>query len=199
MTGHAEFHHGDAVNVMRKGTLAANVEMSSAVAESITAASNESTGNVSSIFQHTDNGGRQDILYATVSGAIGSIMTVTPEQFKVLRCLEKAILKNKPAVGQLDHAEYREFKNERRRYKGKNWVDGDLIESLLDCTDVYEMLPSIANDTRIEYGKLYGEGTKKTGKDGNVSAISVKERNLSDMTITPENILQIVEEMRRRH
>ncbi|KAF9103191.1 DNA damage-binding protein 1a [Mortierella sp. AM989] len=74
------------------------------------------------------------LLFATVSGAIGVVATLTPEKYELLHHLEKNMSSVIKGVGGLDHASWRTFRNDARTTPSTNYIDGDLIELFLDLT-----------------------------------------------------------------
>ncbi|KAG0365622.1 DNA damage-binding protein 1a [Gamsiella multidivaricata] len=74
------------------------------------------------------------LLFATVSGAIGVVATLTPEKYELLRRLESNMSKVIKGVGGLDHASWRQFRSDARTLPSTNFVDGDLIELFLDLS-----------------------------------------------------------------
>ncbi|KAG0292818.1 DNA damage-binding protein 1a [Dissophora globulifera] len=74
------------------------------------------------------------LLFATVSGAIGVVATLTAEKYELLHHLESNMSKVIKGVGGLDHAEWRRFRSNARTLPSTNFIDGDLIELFLDLS-----------------------------------------------------------------
>ncbi|KAK3842433.1 MAG: UV-damaged DNA binding protein 1 [Linnemannia gamsii] len=75
------------------------------------------------------------LLFATVSGAIGVIATLTADKYQILHHLETNMSKVIRGVGGLDHAKWRQFRSDQRTLASTNFVDGDLIELFLDLSE----------------------------------------------------------------
>ncbi|KAF9925024.1 DNA damage-binding protein 1a [Linnemannia zychae] len=75
------------------------------------------------------------LLFATVSGAIGVVATLTADNYQILHHLETNLSKVVRGVGGLDHSKWRQFRNNQRTLASTNFVDGDLIELFLDLTE----------------------------------------------------------------
>ncbi|KAF9365058.1 DNA damage-binding protein 1a [Mortierella sp. NVP85] len=74
------------------------------------------------------------LLFATVSGTIGVIATLTTERYALLHHLESNMSKVIKGVGGLSHSSWREFRSDSRTLPSTNFVDGDLIELFLDLS-----------------------------------------------------------------
>ncbi|CAO3569563.1 unnamed protein product [Mortierella alpina] len=74
------------------------------------------------------------LLFATVSGAIGVVATLTQDKYELLHRLESNMSKVIKGVGGLDHASWRKFRSDARTLPSTNFVDGDLIELFLDLS-----------------------------------------------------------------
>jgi DNA damage-binding protein 1 len=72
------------------------------------------------------------ILYATVSGAIGVIASLPKELYDELLALQNAILKVVKGIGNFDHSEWRAYNDARKTSPHSNFIDGDLVEGVLD-------------------------------------------------------------------
>lgn len=62
----------------------------------------------------------------TVSGAIGTIITLNNEAYTFFSTLERAVKTVVVGEGGLNHDDWRSFRNERRNNPQMNMVDGDL-------------------------------------------------------------------------
>ena len=109
-----EFHLGESVNVLRHGSLAMHLKDSEPTSD------------------------QQSILYGAVSGAIGTILQLSPEEHEFFLQLQEKLNKVVHGVGGLSHTQWRAFRNERRPITeasfAHNFIDGDLIESFLNLT-----------------------------------------------------------------
>ena len=72
------------------------------------------------------------LLFGTVDGAVGCILPISADEYAFFRSLEKALASVAPAVGDLPHDEWRAFANERKQSPARGFVDGDLVETLVD-------------------------------------------------------------------
>ncbi|KAI8360101.1 DNA damage-binding protein 1-like protein [Mortierella sp. GBAus27b] len=84
--------------------------------------------------QETDLPAVPKLLFATVSGAIGVIATLSAEKYALLHQLESNMSKVIKGVGGLSHISWREFRSDKRTIQSTNFVDGDLIELFLDLS-----------------------------------------------------------------
>eukprot|EP00117_Sycon_ciliatum_P004057 scpid20029/ scgid8581/ DNA damage-binding protein 1; Damage-specific DNA-binding protein 1 len=100
------FHISDHVNVFRHGSL--------------TMKDNESKLRLSSV------------LFGTVSGSVGVIITLKKETFEFLQELQNKLAAVITTVGNIPFAEFRSFASSGRREPMFGFIDGDLIESFLD-------------------------------------------------------------------
>ncbi|GAM28062.1 hypothetical protein SAMD00019534_112380 [Acytostelium subglobosum LB1] len=72
------------------------------------------------------------ILFATVSGAIGVIASITKEDYEFFEQLQKGLNKVIQGVGRLSHEDWRSFSTEHLTQSSRNFIDGDLIEMFMD-------------------------------------------------------------------
>ena len=74
------------------------------------------------------------VLYGAISGAIGVIASISAQHFEVLTRLQDAMRKVVKGVGGFSHSEFRSFSSPftRSSLESKGFVDGDLIEQVLD-------------------------------------------------------------------
>lgn len=75
------------------------------------------------------------LLYGTVSGSIGMIVTLKENDFKILERVQAALQQVVKSIGDLNHVNWREFQTKRKRLERLNFVDGDLIETFLELTN----------------------------------------------------------------
>lgn len=74
----------------------------------------------------------QPLLFGTVNGMVGTILTLTEENYGFLDQLQTAMTKVVKGVGGFSHEEWRSFTNGRRTSPSSNFIDGDLVECFLD-------------------------------------------------------------------
>eukprot|EP00597_Dinobryon_sp_UTEXLB2267_P016468 CAMPEP_0201093814 /NCGR_PEP_ID=MMETSP0812-20130820/2244_1 /ASSEMBLY_ACC=CAM_ASM_000668 /TAXON_ID=98059 /ORGANISM="Dinobryon sp., Strain UTEXLB2267" /LENGTH=1238 /DNA_ID=CAMNT_0047346135 /DNA_START=28 /DNA_END=3744 /DNA_ORIENTATION=+ len=156
----SEFHTGEFVNVMRRGSLVSQPAESDTAAagggrglQKLPDASSSSTsggeaaatpssgfGDSDSIFKadySTVTGlppGSHSLLFGTVSGSIGCILGLSLDSYRFFRAIEKALqsLNLLPSRTGLSQQDWRSFRNELRCSPQRNAVDGDLVERVLD-------------------------------------------------------------------
>ncbi|KAI9026659.1 CPSF A subunit region-domain-containing protein [Phycomyces nitens] len=73
---------------------------------------------------------RNTFLYATVNGAIGTISSISLEEYDVLLKIQQQ-LETLPSIGSLEHRKWRSFNNGTRTGEPRGFIDGDLIEGFL--------------------------------------------------------------------
>jgi len=94
------------------------------------------------------------LVWASVSGAIGIIATITPEQFDIFDNLQTAMRKVVKSIGGFSHEEWRQFSNERKTANAHGFIDGDLIESFLELSpDLMHQVAKEANSSVEELTK----------------------------------------------
>ena len=102
--------------------------------------SNEAESSTNTTTTTTSTGGGADkplvngqpLLFGTVNGMVGTILTLTEDNYRVLAQLQTAMTKVVKGVGGFSHDEWRSFTNGRRTSPASNFIDGDLLESYLD-------------------------------------------------------------------
>jgi DNA damage-binding protein 1 len=72
------------------------------------------------------------ILYGTGDGGLGVIVQLPSQVFKYVEALQKNIASVIKNCTRVDYNDYRNFQNTTRSSKHAGFVDGDLIESLVD-------------------------------------------------------------------
>eukprot|EP01041_Mallomonas_annulata_P009800 gene9800-20388_t len=117
MEVHAEIHLGDYVNVFRHGSL--NSQPAENDLDGVGAGSPT----------------QKSVLFGTVTGALGAIMTLSEASFRFFSALERAVNLVIPGVGGLSHSEWRSFFNNRKQAPQRNFVDGDMVEIFLDLKE----------------------------------------------------------------
>jgi DNA damage-binding protein 1 len=77
------------------------------------------------------------VLFGTINGVIGVIASLPEKDYKALTRLQDALRKVVKGVGGLDHNEWRSYPSpfSRSANDSTGFVDGDLIEQLLDLKD----------------------------------------------------------------
>jgi len=180
MFGHGEFHLGDHVNVLRPGTLSSQAS--------------EAASDVAELGGVVNKQGM--ILYGTVSGAIGSIINIDDKTYSFLQAVQKAILTCVPNMGGLPHDKWRSFKNERRTCAQRKFVDGDVVESLLEGAYDRKLLEDITQYVNHELNKPASAASSMANTNTSALALSAEEKLFR---YTVEEVLQKTEEMQRIH
>lgn len=104
------YHLGDAVNVMRQGTL---------------------------VVQHPSESSleiKRATIFGTVDGVVGLIFTIDETLFKKLELIQGSLTKKINSIGKIDHRDWRAFQANKSIKPAVGFVDGDLIEAFLDLT-----------------------------------------------------------------
>ena len=91
-------------------------------------------------------------VFGTIDGAIGVLISIPYLRYDVLQKLEKSLRKFVQGLGGLDHAKWREFKNQTDDKPAVGFLDGDLIETFLNLTP--EQQQKVADDMKIETESL---------------------------------------------
>jgi DNA damage-binding protein 1 len=160
------------------------------------AAKTASTTTTSRIRRPTVTIGSQT-LFATTDGTLGSILGLDARTAVFFTALQRAMAKVVRPIGDLSHAEFRTFEDDRRVHPSHGFVDGDLVESFLDLDrDTMESVVEEMNrDGRwdIDYQNLPSEG-KHAGEDEEDEDMGNNEHELA-----VEDVLAMVEEMALQH
>eukprot|EP01130_Rhizamoeba_saxonica_P005114 TRINITY_DN2053_c0_g1_i2.p1 TRINITY_DN2053_c0_g1~~TRINITY_DN2053_c0_g1_i2.p1 ORF type:complete len:637 (-),score=155.68 TRINITY_DN2053_c0_g1_i2:20-1930(-) len=123
-TGH--YHLGDLVNQIKPGSL---------------------------VMKKLDGQGNLNpMLYTTTNGSIGVVATIDEELFELLLNVEKSMIKDVVSVGGFNHEEWRSFKNHRTTEPKEGFIDGDLIESLLELPK--ETIKRISDEVSVPVDDL---------------------------------------------
>jgi len=127
-----EYHLGDMVNCIRRGSLVTKV----------------GDGDCASAYP--------TLLYATLHGVLGVLAHLPHEQFQFLTKVQSAVSRVVRGVGGFEHAEWRSFHAERRTAEMRGFVDGDLIESFLDLSpeDMEKVVTAIGGTTVEEVTRV---------------------------------------------
>jgi DNA damage-binding protein 1 len=183
------FHLGDQVNAFRKGSLVmtapsdpseltAAAEDDSAADDAAAAASSSSASSASASASSAGAAAkaktivvdvpRPKLLFGTVSGAIGAIITLPPPFYHFLRLLQTAMDAALPGVGGLRHFKWRSWQSAQLPYESfapdtaSGFIDGDLIERLLELgEDKVETIAATMNATP----SVPGASLHKDGQD----------------------------------
>lgn len=144
-----EYHLGEFVNRFQKGSLVMQQPIAAMTDPE------DSPTDLTSNHHHPSN---QSVLFATVNGTIGVILSLTRAQYEFFEHVQLALNEVIQGIGGFSHAEWRMFTNARKTTAAKNFVDGDLIESMLDLTNVeMNKVVAIMNSFKDPSGHQRGE------------------------------------------
>lgn len=202
------FHLGDSINVFRRGSL--NSQPSEQDATSVFAASSSSSSKASvsspSPVKSTLGGltsvagvGSTSILFGTISGAIGTIITLNYENFTFFSALERAMKTVLPAEGGLSHEDWRCFYNEHRSFPQRNMVDGDLVEQFLDLDrgQLEQIVRQVNDNLATSSANDMSSASSGSGTSASLHVLLSGEKSLTPLTI--EDCTRRVEDMARLH
>jgi DNA damage-binding protein 1 len=227
MDPHGEYHLGDYVNVFRHGSLnhqpvdstesagaASALAPSSSTSMSASkyggtsggdgAAGGIGSGAVKEGFIAHSIGVKTSILFGTVSGSIGTILTLTEESYRFYSTLERALktVVTSVGVGGLSHDDFRSFYNERRTHPQRNFVDGDMVEKVLDLPrktleDVVRQFNEYLNASTLP--KSSASAASSSYSLASYGTTSMLAPGDGEKGITAEEVLRRIEEIVRLH
>jgi DNA damage-binding protein 1 len=202
------FHVGDHINVFRRGSLnsqpaeqegtAASTNSSSSSSSSSKAASSASPVKVAAAggLAAVAGPGSVSILFGTISGAIGTIITLNKESYSFFSALERALKIVVAPEGGLSHDDWRGFCNERRSNPQKNMIDGDLVEQFLDLDR--ETLDHVVRQMNDDLATTSANSTGSfIGSTSSLHAVLSGESATKALTV--EECTRRVEDMARLH
>ena len=176
-----EISFGDQINVLRKGTLTSQPADQESSALSLPSFSSSS------------------VLFGTVAGTIGTIITINDESFRFFSALEHAIKATVSSEGGLSHDDWRAFLNERRGSPQRNIIDGDLVESLLDLNLDRIALESLVRHLNDELREKDNTTVPGTSSSSSSSSAGLVFSPLEVPMFTVEDVKRRVEDMTRMH
>jgi DNA damage-binding protein 1 len=108
---------------------------------------------------------RPRLMFGTVSGMIGVVISLSQRDYNVLKSLQRAMTKVIKGIGGLEHEDWRSFKNEFRRtpVQSTGFIDGDMVELFLD--------PDVTSETRKEILQTMSINTSEG--DGDISEVDL--------------------------
>lgn len=168
MEPHGYFNLGDIVNVIKQGSLTGQLfetsSSSSGVAEMassytkadiICTTSNpddlmkiDSMNNESSVLVATNRTVNSNVLIGSVTGGLYSVVGIDHDAFTFFHAVEKAVTYLTVGIGGFSHEDFRSFCNDRRSQAQRGFIDGDLVERVLDLspTDVEAITRRVNDD-----------------------------------------------------
>lgn len=92
------------------------------------------------------------LLWGSVDGSLGVIAALPPQLFEFLNKLQDCMRKVVAGVGGFSHSDWRSFTNERETSESRNFIDGDLIEQLLELPEptVQQVAAMMGEGTTVE-------------------------------------------------
>ena len=205
MESQGTFHLGDAINVFCRGSLNSEPmeQEGTTAATSSSSSSSSSKAVLSSLSKNVSGGlaavagpGSVSILFGTISGAIGTIITLNQESFSFFSALERALKIAVVPEGGFSHDDWRSFYNERRSNPQRNIVDGDLVEQFLNLErDQLEHVVRQMNDDLTTASAT--NGTNTIGSTSSLHAILSGEKPVKMLTV--EDCMRRVEDIARLH
>jgi len=210
------FHVGDLVNVMVPGTLVRGLESSTGPAvspslvlpasgdgspdktpSSSTAASSsasaagpaETAAVVPMEARDVANMAQPSMLFGTVHGMLGAILTLPPSLYRYLKRAEAAVERTLKFVGEFSHEHWRGWYNEESTYApidynagSQGFIDGDLLELLLELgpAQIEEVVKAMNADTSIPVACLHPDG-------------------ISQGPAVASELVAVIEELSRKH
>ncbi len=200
------FNLGDYVNVFRKGNLNAqfsDTSESEDLKETVTSSSSSTTSSSSSaasVFSSRDNLEKSSVLFGTISGAIGTVISLSERRYRFFAAMERAMKSITSGVGGLSHEDYRSFYNTRRITPQKNFVDGDLVERFLDLGKrEMNAVVSHVNDEMLLLESMLEKSSSSTSTSTSAMTASGVAGRSSRHELTVEECVRRVEDMSRMH
>ncbi len=208
-----EFHLGDYVNVLCRGTLVSQPIESDQI-PGASAAGSVAASNALDIFDidyKTVTGlptDKYSVLYGTISGAIGSILALNESSYRFFAAVERATKEVVNSIGNFPHEDWRNFQNEMRIGAQKNVIDGDLVEMLLDLgREELELITRKVNDELSAY--LQSKNATGNSAPGSAAASSnissesastlISNLESSRVEFSSDEILRRIEDISRLH
>lgn len=141
-------------------------------------------------------------LFGTVEGTLGCILGLDVRTAAFFSCIERAMTKVIRPVGDFSHQQFRAFDAERRVHPAHGFVDGDLVESLLDLDRA--TMEAVVHEMNRDGSWEVDRGTMSAGggRDGSSSEKndSNADENLTDYPeLLVEDVVAMVEEMAMLH
>ena len=200
------FHLGDNINVFSRGSLNSQPAEQEGPVSSVTGVTSKAATSSASPSKAGAGGGLAavagagavSILFGTISGAIGTIITLNLESYTFFSALERALKVVIAPEGGLSHDDWRTFYNERRINPQRNMVDGDLVEQFLDLDR--ETLDLVVRQMNGDLATTSANSTTSSSFIGSTSsAHAVLSGEGAPKSLTVEECTRRVEDMARLH
>ncbi|KAI9905788.1 hypothetical protein PsorP6_013830 [Peronosclerospora sorghi] len=144
-----EFHLGEFVNRFRHGSLVMQNQSSVQAPARGSSASSDMVDVAAPVVSVPPP---HSMLFGTVSGMIGVILSISKEQYAFLLRVQQALTQVVQGVGGFSHKEWRTFENRRSVSEARNFIDGDVVESFLDLPkpQMFQVVEKLNNDGSVE-------------------------------------------------
>ena len=155
-----EYHLGDSVNKICEGSLVMQAPEQKDENEDEGVSSKDSDKE-----KEENDRPCPRLIFGTVSGMIGVVISLPESDFNVLKLLQKAMKEVIKGIGGLSHSEWRSFSNDYRKMPkvSTGFIDGDLVELFLD--------PYVTSKTRDKIMKLVNKDGKNALKEDEVFSL----------------------------
>lgn len=208
-----EFHLGDYLNVLRRGSLVGqpiDADAPQAAAAATSKGPAEATISILSNNYHSITGlkvGTSCLLYGGVSGSIGNVISLSEDSYRFFAAVERVMKRTVLPTGGLNHRDWRSFQNELRVLPQRNMVDGDLVEMLLefDRKQLEEVTREINDELNLVIAAANATGPAKSSSivSSPLSTIPTGHMLLNmerdKLQLSVEDIVHRVEDMSRLH
>jgi DNA damage-binding protein 1 len=203
------FHLGDNINVFSRGSLNSQPAEQEGAGNSVAGATSSAVTSSASPSKASGGGGggglaavagagSVSILFGTISGAIGTIITLNQESYTFFSALERALKVVIAPEGGLSHDDWRTFYNERRINPQRNMVDGDLVEQFLDLDR--ETLDLVVRQMNGDLATTSANSSTNSSFIGSTSSLhAVLSGEGAPKSLTVEECTRRVEDMARLH
>lgn len=200
MDPHGYFNLGDIVNVIKHGSLSGQLfETSAGASAAAGSASTKPTSMTSNpddlmkvdsaadeaAVSAANKASSSTVLIGTVTGGLYSVIGIDQDSYTFFNTVERAVNSLTTGIGHFSHDDCRSFNNDRRSHAQRAFIDGDLVERILDLSS--EELESIVRRVNDDLAGLAetASGTT-TGTD-------------TKAVYTVDDMLRKIEDMARQH
>ena len=117
----------------------------------------------------------KSIIFGGVSGSVGLVIPISEDAYNILMAAQTRFLASDytTSVGNIEHADWRAYRNLVIKKTPQNFIDGDVVEILLE-------LP------RLDMTNL-------------ISDVEIKDHKGGVRAVSPEEVFRIIEELARLH
>ena len=117
----------------------------------------------------------KSIIFGGVSGSVGLVIPISEEAYNILIAVQTKFLESQftMSVGNIEHCDWRMYRNHHVKKTSQNFIDGDVVEVLLEFP-------------RSDMINL-------------ISEIEIKDQKGGVRVVGPEEVFRIIEELARLH